>query len=223
MGVQMTDYVIATLDSVTGRVVVDDEQPGASMVRDALSSVFDGTGANVGCARPAEVLRFPDGPPPPLVRRIRVSGYWHDDFMVGPGRRSVLRMQGCPIRCHGCYVPETWDSNGGQTVSINTAATALLAAREHDGVTIIGGEPFAQPFALMQLVRALKMTRTHVVVYTGFTLERLRQRSDEESIGAIEYVLNTIDVLIDGPYIAALADGAGPWTGSGNQRVHYLR
>ncbi|MND03817.1 hypothetical protein D3C83_238170 [compost metagenome] len=25
--------------------------------------------------------------------------------------------------------------------------------------------------------------------------------------------------MIDGPYVAALADGAGPWTGSANQRV----
>jgi hypothetical protein len=38
----------------------------------------------------------------------------------------------------------------------------------------------------------------------------------EPSIAA---VLANIDVLIDGPYVATLAAGAGPWTGSGNQRV----
>jgi len=32
-------------------------------------------------------------------------------------------------------------------------------------------------------------------------------------------VLDAVDILIDGPYIEALSDGAGPWTGSGNQRV----
>ena len=30
-------------------------------------------------------------------------------------------------------------------------------------------------------------------------------------------------MLIDGPYVAALADGAGPWTGSANQRVLTLK
>jgi len=36
---------------------------------------------------------------------------------------------------------------------------------------------------------------------------------------AITRMLDEVDVLIDGPYVAALADRAGPWTGSGNQRV----
>lgn len=31
--------------------------------------------------------------------------------------------------------------------------------------------------------------------------------------------LELIDLLIDEPFIAALGDSAGPWTGSGNQRV----
>ncbi|GEM_PF-5011517 len=32
-------------------------------------------------------------------------------------------------------------------------------------------------------------------------------------------VLEGIDMLIDGPYVEALASSAGPWTGSANQRV----
>ena len=32
-------------------------------------------------------------------------------------------------------------------------------------------------------------------------------------------ILDEIDILVDGPYIARLAATAGPWTGSGNQRV----
>jgi anaerobic ribonucleoside-triphosphate reductase activating protein len=35
----------------------------------------------------------------------------------------------------------------------------------------------------------------------------------------IGMILDEIEILIDGPYIAALADSAGTWTGSGNQRV----
>jgi hypothetical protein len=36
---------------------------------------------------------------------------------------------------------------------------------------------------------------------------------------AIDAILDAINVLIDGPYVRALAESAGPWTGSGNQRV----
>ena len=32
-------------------------------------------------------------------------------------------------------------------------------------------------------------------------------------------ILDEIEILIDGPYIAVLDESAGPWTGSGNQRV----
>ncbi len=40
---------------------------------------------------------------------------------------------------------------------------------------------------------------------------------------AIGEVLADIDMLIDGAYVEALADGAGAWTGSGNQRVIDMR
>jgi hypothetical protein len=36
---------------------------------------------------------------------------------------------------------------------------------------------------------------------------------------AIDAILDETNVLIDGPYVQALAKSAGPWTGSGNQRV----
>ena len=36
---------------------------------------------------------------------------------------------------------------------------------------------------------------------------------------AVGAVLDEIEVLVDGPCVAARASGAGPWAGSGNQRV----
>ena len=36
---------------------------------------------------------------------------------------------------------------------------------------------------------------------------------------AVGAVLDELDMLIDGPYVARRAGDAGPWTGSGNQRV----
>ena len=71
--------------------------------------------------------------------------------------------------------------------------------------------------ALLALVVTLRSRGCdHILCYSGYTYEALRRRPKIAAIGA---VLDEIDMLIDGPYVSALADGAGPWTGSANQRV----
>ena len=55
----------------------------------------------------------------------------------------------------------------------------------------------------------------------GFTYGELRRRAQD--FPAIGGVLDEIDMLIDGPYVSSLANGAGPWTGSSNQRVLTLK
>jgi anaerobic ribonucleoside-triphosphate reductase activating protein len=98
------------------------------------------------------------------------------------------------------------------------AELLLDPSHERDGVSILGGEPFLQPEGLLGLVRSLrKRGCRHILAYSGYTYERLRLMANHTS--AIGVVLDEIDMLIDGPYIGALAHVAGPWTGSGNQRV----
>ena len=46
-----------------------------------------------------------------------------------------------------------------------------------DGVTVLGGEPMAQPGGLAALLGRLKERGMHTVVYTGYTLEALATRS----------------------------------------------
>jgi anaerobic ribonucleoside-triphosphate reductase activating protein len=75
-----------------------------------------------------------------------------------------------------------------------------------------------QPDGLQTPVQAIR-TRgcSHILVYSGYTYERLRRMTQQQP--AIDAILDDINVLIDGLYVEALADGAGPWSGSGNQRV----
>src|SRR5215831_4700562 len=64
---------------------------------------------------------------------------------------------------------------------------------------------------------------------TGFRGLRITSHSRrqgtiaEASRSSISEVLADIDMLIDGAYVDVLADGAGTWTGSGNQRVIDMR
>lgn len=104
-------------------------------------------------------------------------------------------------------------------VPVDRLAESLLdPGYERDGISILGGEPFQQPGGLLGLVRALRVRGCpHLLCYSGYTYERLRRMTARQP--AVGAVLDELDTLVDGPYVAALADGAGPWTGSGNQRV----
>lgn len=215
----MTDITLV-LDRETGQVILEgfDQSPGG-LLRDMTELL--GQGKVLGCAKPSEVL-----PPPPVAERelaeavpVRVYGYYHNSLIEGPGRRSSVLLSGCDVGCRGCWVPHLQSVSFGSLVPASRLADALLDPHyRRDGVSILGGEAFMQPAGLLALVRALRERGCpHILVYTGHTYEDLLARARlEPAVGA---VLDSIDMLIDGPYIQALASSAGPWTGSGNQRV----
>jgi anaerobic ribonucleoside-triphosphate reductase activating protein len=182
-----------------------------------------GPGHEVACAAPDPDTRLTLPPATPEERAtrpcVRLAGYWHGSLIEGPGRRSTAKLQGCPLRCAGCITPDSWDDTGGVEVPVDRLADALLdPAHPRDGVSVAGGEPFHQPEGLLALVRALRERGyPHILCYSGFTYERLRRMATPRP--AIGAVLDEIQLLVDGPYVAALAATAGPWTGSGNQRV----
>ena len=66
----------------------------------------------------------------------------------GPGVRFVVFTQGCPLRCHCCHNPDTWDTDGGKTYTPEELVTRALRFREYfgedGGVTVSGGEPLLQ-------------------------------------------------------------------------------
>src|SRR5439155_8586774 len=148
---------------------------------------------------------------------LRVSALWHGSTSEGPGRRSVLQVQGCPLRCAGCYAPHTRAPDAGVLLSVDSLVSALLdpAGEPRDGVTVLGGEPYAQPDGLAALLELLNARGVQTLVYTGYTLESLSRRQDL----ATRRALQLTDILIDGPFVAALAAGAQEWRGSSNQRV----
>jgi anaerobic ribonucleoside-triphosphate reductase activating protein len=174
--------------------------------------------AEIGCARPLTSVRLPPahsagGRAEPMLRVARI---YHGSVVDGPGgRRSVCQVQGCPIRCRGCAVPQTHDAAGGVALAVADVVAALLdlAGAPRAGVTVLGGEPFFQPVGLAALLRGLKAQGVHTVVYTGYTLEALARRPEP----AVRAALQLTDVLIDGPFVAALTEGAVRWRGSRNQ------
>lgn len=208
------------LDELGGNIVVEDNDLDAETLRILQNQL--GKAQEIACARPLEIL-----PPPSAVsvkdfaekQYVRIAGYYHNSLTEGPGRRSSVLFQFCPLKCKGCYVPQLHSNEAGELISVEKLADLLLDSNfERDGVSLLGGEPFAQPEGLNALVKELrKQNCPHIVCYSGYTLEVLRQKTGTEPF--IGEILSDIDILIDGAYVESLSSGAGLWTGSGNQRV----
>ncbi len=213
------------VDVLGGSLAVEDDP---YLKTDALARLAEqfGEAREIGCARPLEIITPPGASAEELATdapSVRISGFYHNSLTEGPGRRSSVLFQFCPLRCKGCYVPHLHDAAGGVLISARRLADLLLDENfERDGVTILGGEPFAQPDGLLALVRELRSKDCpHIVCYSGYTLEALREKAVNQS--SIAPVLSEIDILIDGAYVESEASGAGLWTGSGNQRVIDIR
>jgi anaerobic ribonucleoside-triphosphate reductase activating protein len=218
----MSKEVVFVLEPDAGRVTVEISQASKEAVNDLAHDL--GGRANLNCASPVRKERYL-----PVMRAesevahpgsdflsIWLYRLYHNSVVDGPGRRSVIQTAGCSIRCKNCLVPQTWHVQNGMRVPISTIVEDVLARRhDHDGVTILGGEPFDQPESVAELVSGLKHHGIHIVLYSGFTIEQLIQRK----LPAIDYTLAHIDLLIDGPFISEKREGASEYRGSRNQRL----
>ncbi|NLE20409.1 MAG: 4Fe-4S cluster-binding domain-containing protein, partial [Clostridiales bacterium] len=80
---------------------------------------------------------------------IRLNGTVSDSIVDGPGLRLAVFTQGCPHRCPGCHNPGTHDPAGGYEADTAAVLADLKENPLLDGLTLSGGEPFAQPEACL--------------------------------------------------------------------------
>jgi anaerobic ribonucleoside-triphosphate reductase activating protein len=220
----MDKELVFVLEPDIGRVTVEISQASTPAVDDLACDLGDRV--NISCAKPSENSQRSL----PVLQSQRPSNdqsesdgfsiwlyrLYHHSTVDGPGRRSVVQISGCSVRCAGCFVPQTHKRENGQLTSISSIVEEIVANRHlHDGVTILGGEPFDQPGPVAELISRLKSRDLHITIYSGYTLKDLIARK----IPSIEYILTHIDLLIDGPFVSSLRDGAGEYRGSRNQRL----
>lgn len=212
------------IDELNGTLLVEDTAHLGANIREQLTTYL-GEKQEMGCARPLVVLPPPESSAEEKGKGVcvRIAGYYHNSLCEGPGRRSSVLFQSCPLKCQGCWVTRLHSDNAGELVPVAQLATELIDTNyERDGVSILGGEPFAQADGLLALVKELRQKGcNHILCYSGYTFEVLCEKAIKQK--SISEVLNEIDILIDGAYIESLAETAGEWTGSGNQRVIDLR
>lgn len=101
----------------------------------------------------------------------RVHSFQSLGTVDGPGVRSVIFMQGCPLRCVCCHNPDTWDFLGGEEMSADELVNKVLRYKTYygnnGGVTVSGGEPLMQADFLIDLFKNLKNYGIHTALDTS--------------------------------------------------------
>ncbi len=154
-----------------------------------------------------------------MSTRLRMSHLAYPVTALGPGRRLALWVAGCPLRCPGCITPELQPTDAGRSIPIaRLAAHVLKLPMDLQGVTLTGGEPFAQARALADLWALLSAARPawDLLVFSGHRLAELQARGLSSAA-----LLAPTDILIDGPYLRTRPI-VHPLRASANQRIHYL-
>jgi len=100
------------------------------------------------------------------INKIETMG-----LLDGPGIRTVVFMQGCPLRCTYCHNPETWDLNSGSDCTEKDLINLIKRYRNYygkdGGVTFSGGEPLLQSKFLTNVCKELKFLGIHIALDTS--------------------------------------------------------
>jgi pyruvate formate lyase activating enzyme len=66
----------------------------------------------------------------------------------GPGLRTVVFLQGCPLRCIYCHNPDTWEAKGGEKITSGQLVEKIKRFKpyfkESGGVTLSGASLYCR-------------------------------------------------------------------------------
>ena len=139
---------------------------------------------------------------------------------LGYGKRVGIWVAGCNKNCKHCMSESLKSFDSGVQMSIDDICKIIKKIEyKIDGFTISGGEPFLQIKELARLTDRLSSEYSDdIIIYTGYTLEKLELENAE----IMRKIIDSVSVIIDGEYIEALNNGIGNM-GSSNQNVHIFK
>jgi anaerobic ribonucleoside-triphosphate reductase activating protein len=150
---------------------------------------------------------------------LNIASLLQDSQVNGPGNRDIIWVQGCAIRCPGCFNEHLWGFEAKYIIPVNELLEKFKGrVGLIEGISILGGEPLHQAYALSYLLEGIKEIGFSTVVYSGFTYEYLAQLNDIW----VNKVLSNADILVDGAYQHDKQDKTLIWRGSTNQRILFL-
>ena len=160
------------------------------------------------------------------------------DSADGLGIRVGLYVSGCTHKCKGCHSSMYWPFDSGKLFTDKTMEELKNALSKDyiEGLSILGGDPLEKEniHTVKEMIKELtnwywykygKML--NIWLWTGSVFENLCllfienvKTSDAfQYINDLQYIFNSIDVLVDGPFIEEKKDLNLAFRGSSNQRL----
>ena len=151
---------------------------------------------------------------------MRYLSITYPDINNGEGCRITLWVAGCSHHCKGCHNPESWSFGGGYQYDASTKKKILdiIKLPYIKGLTLSGGDPLENIniVELIDLCKEVHKLGKDIWLYTGYTKEQI----DSSNNKMMQKIVNSINVLVDGPYEESKRDIAHtPFRGSTNQRL----
>ena len=151
------------------------------------------------------------------------------DISNGPGVRVSLYVSGCRNHCKNCFNPETWDFAYGEPFTRDTENSIIKAMIPEyiKGFTLLGGDPF-EPENAEVLAPFMERLREQFPdksfwCFTGYDYEADLLTGKKGNPETVMRLLKTLDVLVDGRFVAELKDLNLLFRGSSNQRIILVR
>ena len=147
-----------------------------------------------------------------LIAQLRVLKIFGGTCVDGPGLRTSIYFAGCKHACKGCHNPESWDFNGGVSMTVGEILKEIKYYNFN--VTLSGGDPLYQDLNILAfLCKKIHDLKLNIWLYTGFTLEELQKDKKYDKI------LSVVDAIVDGPFIQKQKSTEILFRGSKNQRI----
>ena len=148
---------------------------------------------------------------------LNIAELCYSSENLGPGKRFIIWVQGCPFNCANCIAKEFIPFEKANVLYVEQLAKIIISQKEINGITISGGEPMMQAENLAKLLYIVLSERPKldVIVFTGFEMQKIN------NLRFTKKFIDYIDVLITGLYVDSLNDGKG-MKGSINQKTLFL-
>ncbi len=159
---------------------------------------------------------------------MHISGVDYESIADGVGVRAVVYVSGCSHHCAGCHNPDTHAADFGVEFSPALQDEIIENIKSRPflrGLTLSGGDPLFESNVaeVLNFIRRVNSAvrrdkfEFDIWLYTGYTWEILQKMREKN--GALNELLQSVDVLVDGRFEQNLADKTLAFRGSRNQRL----
>ncbi len=131
----------------------------------------------------------------------------------GPFDRCCIWFQGCNLNCRGCCNKDLQELVPRHIVTLEKLVEIVKDAKKNfniEGVTLSGGEPSLQQ-GLIEFNKAIRELGLGIIMFSGKNVNCLDKA-----------LVDSVDLLIDGPFIENQIDESRLLLGSKNKKLIFI-